>query len=92
MQHAYKHAADFGINGNYNPANGFRLMTTLSEFMNGKGQMVVQGVLRNTPAWIYYNPLTRQFVATELDNSQLLSAWRMGPEQYQKFIQTGVVW
>ena len=88
LQSKFKHAADFGIQGNYNAANGAAFRSAINQHINSPGVQVIQGTYRGTPVTHYVNPQTGLNVMSN-SAGEFLSGWRLSPQQLQHVTTTG---
>ncbi|MDO8543894.1 MAG: colicin D domain-containing protein [Opitutaceae bacterium] len=88
LQSKFKHAADFGIQGNYNTANGAAFRSAINQHINSPGVQVIQGTYRGTPVTHYVNPQTGLNVMSN-SAGDFLSGWKLSPQQLQHVTTTG---
>jgi RHS repeat-associated protein len=88
LQSKFKHAADFGIQGNYNAANGAAFRSAINQHINSPGVQVIQGTYRGTPVTHYVNPQTGLNVMSN-SAGEFLSGWKLSPQQLQHVTTTG---
>lgn len=88
LQSKFKHAADFGIQGNYNAANGTAFRSAINQHINSPGVQVMQGTYRGNPVTHYVNPQTG---LNAMSNSagEFLSGWKLSPQQLQHVLTSG---
>jgi hypothetical protein len=88
LQRKFKHAADFGIQGNYNAANGAAFRSAINQHINSSGVQVIQGTYRGVPVTHYVNPQTGLNVMSN-SAGEFLSGWKLSPQQLQHVLTTG---
>ena len=88
LQKKFKHAADFGVEGNYNAANAAKFEQKVREFIDAPGTTRITGTYRGDPAVLSYSPTTSQVVVQDASGT-FVSAWKMTPAQLQHVIQSG---
>jgi hypothetical protein len=88
LQKKFKHAADFGVEGNYNPANAAAFEQKIREFLGAPGTTRITGTYRGDPAVLSYSPTTSQVVVQDASGN-FVSAWKMTPAQLQHVIESG---
>ena len=88
LQHAFKHAEDFGVTGNWNKSNGATFQKAVEDHMNNSSTVVIQGTYRNQPATHFYNPETRLNVIIN-EAGEFLSGWKLSPAQSHHVSTTG---
>ena len=86
LQHEFKHAADFGIFGNWNKANGEAFRIAISDHISDPATLVIQGTYRGQPATFYYNTNTGNVVFAKPDGS-FWGGWKLSPPQI-KYLTT----
>ena len=74
LQKKFEHAKDFGVEGNYNPANRDLYQKKLIEHM--KSTHACLGTYRGQDVYHYYNPKTDLNVM-----NKFISGWCLSPEQ-----------
>jgi hypothetical protein len=80
LQHEFKHAGDFGIQGNWNSANGALFQSAIGQHIADPMTLVIAGTYRGQAAPHYFNPQTGNNVFVRPDGS-FWGAWRLGPAQ-----------
>lgn len=89
LQKKFKHAKDFGVEGNYSLANATKFDEALTAFVDDAGTTTIRGSYHGDPAIISYSTETRQVVIRDLDGN-FVSGWGpMTPGQYQHVTTTG---
>lgn len=88
LQHAFKHAGDFGVVGN--PSN-----TTLVEFSSAihnhviaPGTQAIQGAYRGEPVTHFVDPNTGLNVIRDASDN-FLSGWKLNPKQLEHVLTRG---
>nr|WP_239524535.1 colicin D domain-containing protein [Halogeometricum borinquense] len=84
----FKHANDFGIDGNWNKENKQRFEQALREHITDKATKVIEGTYHKQPAIHYYNPQTKNNVMIYPDG-EFWSAWKLSGEQEKHLLTTG---
>jgi len=79
LQKKFNHAKDFGVEGNFNPANRDLYQRKLIEHM--KSTHACLGTYRGQDVYHYYNPNTDLNVMVTRSNNKFISGWRLSPEQ-----------
>jgi hypothetical protein len=87
LQSKFKHAGDFGVDGNYNPANEARFREAVDNFIKSPDNQVIDGLYRGQPSRIYVNPSTRQAVITQ--GGKFVSGWKLSVQQLQNLLNAG---
>ncbi len=88
LQHTFKHAADFGVTGKWNKANGTRLETAINNHIADKSTNVITGTYHKQPATHYFNPSTGLNVVKDA-NGNLVTGWKLNPQQVHHVTTTG---
>jgi RHS repeat-associated protein len=88
LQSKFKHAADFGVVGNYTKANAAKFSAAINQFINSEGVQVINGTYRGQPVIHYLNPHTGLNVISS-PTGQFISGWKLNPEQLQNVITRG---
>ena len=79
LQKKFEHAKDFGVEGNYNPANRDLYQKKLIEHM--KSTHACLGTYKGHDVYHYYNPNTDLNVMVNGSNNKFISGWHLSPEQ-----------
>jgi len=88
VQHEFKHAGDFGIDGNWNQANGESFQNALEDHIANAPEQI-QGTFRGTiQATHYYDPASQLWVGVDTQGG-LVGAWKLGPEQIENLFNGG---
>ncbi|MFC7492699.1 MULTISPECIES: colicin D domain-containing protein [unclassified Nocardioides] len=88
LQKKYKHAKDFGVDGNYNPANAKKFEQAVDDFVNNPATQTRSGTYHGDPVSLSFNPSTGKCVILGQDGS-FVSAWELNYTQLQHVIRTG---
>lgn len=88
LQSKYKHAGDFGVNGNYNPANAAKFKTAIEEHVASSANSVIKGTYHGQPVTHYVNPQTRLNVIKGA-NGEFISGWKLSPSQLGHVLKSG---
>lgn len=89
LQKKWKHAADFGVNGNYNSANSAAYRQAIQSHMRDPGTQIIQGTYRGQQVTHFYNSQTGINVMTS--NGRFLSGWRLNATQMQNVVSRGAL-
>lgn len=88
LQHAFKHAKDFGIVGNWNKANGAAFRRSIQSHIDDSATEIIQGTYRGNPVHHFYNPKTNLNVIRD-ENMNFLSGWKLSAQQQRYVTTTG---
>jgi RHS repeat-associated protein len=93
LQSKFKHAADFGVVGNFSKANAARFSSALNKHINAPGTQVIQGVYRSAsnPVTFYLNPQTGLNVIAS-SSGHFITGAALGPAQVQSILMRGFLW
>ena len=83
-----KHAADFGLTGNWNKATASKFSSAINQHINSLGIKIIYGSYRNQPAIHYLNPNTGLNVISRT-NGQFWSGWKLTSEQLKHVLKHG---
>ena len=79
LQKKFNHAKDFGVEGNFNPANKDLYQRKLIEHM--KSTHACLGTYRGRDVYHYYDPRTNLNVMVDRNTNKFISGWRLSDEQ-----------
>ena len=88
LQKKFKHAADFGVTGNYNAANALKFQTAIENHIASPGAKIIQGTYRGNPVTHIYNPNTGINVIVER-TGEFISGWKLNPAQANNVVNRG---
>ena len=88
LQSKFKHARDFGITGNNNPANQARFQQAIEQHMNDPLTKVINGTYRGQQVTHYVNPSTGLNVIKDASGN-FLSGWKLSQKQLAHVIFNG---
>jgi hypothetical protein len=82
----FKHASDFGVTGNYNPANAAKFQSAIESFIGDANTSAFSGTYRNTMKGThYYNSKTQNWIFKD-SNGQFHTGWKLFPSQRQDLL------
>lgn len=90
LQKKFKHAKDFGVNGNYNPASASKFQHAIEKHVADSSTKVVQGTYRGDPVRHYINPKTGLNVVKDVAGN-FVSGWKLSPAQLKHVLSTGAL-
>nr|QUS63743.1 hypothetical protein [Haslea silbo]QUS63948.1 hypothetical protein [Haslea silbo] len=79
LQKKFDHAKDFGVEGNFNPANRDLYQRKFIEHM--KSTHACLGTYRGWAVYHYYDPRTNLNVMVDRNTNKFISGWRLSDEQ-----------
>ena len=80
LQKKFKHANDFGVTGNYSPANAAKFGRAIEKHVADSATQVIRGTYRGQPVTHYFNPQTGLNVIKD-PAGKLVSGWKLTPAQ-----------
>jgi hypothetical protein len=83
----FKHASDFGVNGNYNLANRAAFRKAIWRFVADESTTVIQGTYRGEQVTLFFNRNTSNVVIRK--GGDFLSGFRLNPAQAKNVIERG---
>jgi hypothetical protein len=84
----FKHAADFGVEGGYNPSSASRYEAALRTHVNAPGTRALSGSYRAQPVTHYLDPVTGLNVIVDT-RGEYVSGWRLSRDQLRHVLATG---
>ena len=88
LQKKFKHAADFGVTGNYNRANAKKFYRAIQDHLNAPGTNEIRGTYRGKPVTFHTDQNTGLTVIQN-PNGGFLSGWKLNPQQLQHVVTDG---
>ena len=88
LQSKFKHAADFGIKGNWNKAAGSKFSSAINKHINSSSVQAIQGTYRGNPAIHYLNSKSGLNVITNTKGT-FVSGWKLNSKQLENVIKHG---
>ena len=80
LQKKFKHAADFGVTGNYSKANATKFSEAINKHINSPDVIKINGTYRGDPAIHYLDPTTGLNVISDTAGN-FISGWRLSNRQ-----------
>ena len=90
LQHAFKHAADFGVRSNWSPAAGQAFQQAIQNHVRSAGTLVIRGTYRGQPVTHFFNPSTGLNVIRNAQGA-FQSGWRLSAKQIEHLLRTGAL-
>lgn len=91
LQKKFKHAADFGIQGNYNKKNAQLFKNAIAQHINNANVKTISGTYRGNPVNFFVDPSTGLNVLTT-DTGKFISGWKLSSEQLNDVLTKGFLW
>lgn len=91
LQHAYKHAVDFGVTGPWNTANAAKLEQAIRDHLAAPAIRRIAGTFRGTIAVTHcYNAVTGLNVTIDAAGD-FVAGWKLGAAQTLHLLASGNV-
>jgi hypothetical protein len=91
LQSKFKHAADFGLIGNYNKANAAKFSAAINQHINSPAVQVIKGTYKGNKVIHYLNSFTGVNVISS-PTGEFISGWKLGSGQFQGVLKNGTLW
>ena len=88
IQKKFKHAADFGISGNYNLQTAAAFAAAIQAHLQKQGVQEIVGSYRREPVKHYFDPLTNLNVMVDAGDN-FISGWKLTSAQVVELTTTG---
>ena len=88
LQKKFKHAADFGVTGNYNPANAAKFDAAIRQHIDSGATNAIRGTYKGNPVTHHVDPATGLNVIVDA-NGNFVSGWKLGSSQLQHVLNHG---
>lgn len=88
LQSKFKHAADFGVTGNYSRANAAKFSAALNQHINSSSVTKIAGTYRGNPVTHHLDQSTGLNVIVD-PSGAFVSGWKLGPEQLTNVLKHG---
>ena len=88
MQKKFKHAADFGVEGNFSKVNAQKYNQAIQKHLNSPGTKEIQGSYRGNSVTFHTDPKSGLTVIQK-PNGSFLSGWKLNPQQLQHVLKDG---
>lgn len=88
LQAKFKHAADFGVSGNFSKANAEKFQQVLEQHIASPQTQVITGTYRGNPVQHHFDPTTGLNVIVDT-SGEFVSGWRLSPDQIKYVTTTG---
>lgn len=88
LQKKFKHASDFGVSGNFNPANAAKFQQAIKKHVADSVTNVIRGTYHGRPVKHYVNPQTGLNVVKDA-SGQFVSGWKLSPAQLNHVLSGG---
>ena len=88
LQEKFKHAGDFGVDGNYNLANRLRFQQAIEQHVADTTDLVLHGTYRGNQAIFVVDGKTGLTVILD-PSGGFISGWKLGQEQLANVLFRG---
>ena len=87
LQSKFKHAADFGVTGNYSKANAADFNAAIQQHLNAAGTQTIRGTYRGDAVTHFVDPQTGLNVISR--DGAFVSGWRLNADQLSNVLRNG---
>jgi hypothetical protein len=87
LQAKFKHAADFGVSGNYSKAKASEFSAALFDHINAAGTSSIRGTYRGDAVTHFVDPTTGLNVISR--EGMFVSGWKLNPDQLANVLRSG---
>ncbi|MGA7670854.1 MAG: colicin D domain-containing protein [Nitrolancea sp.] len=92
LRDKFKHAPDFGVTGNSNPANWEKFREALANVIDNPNTQAIQGTYRgNIPVTFFYDSASKLCVLVRNSNDEFIAGWKLSADQERYLLTTGNV-
>ena len=88
IQKKFKHAADFGVSGNYNLQTAAAFAAAIQAHVQKPGVQEIAGTYRREPVKHYFDPLTDLNIIVDAGDN-FVSGWKLTSAQVVELTNTG---
>jgi hypothetical protein len=88
LQAKFKHAADFGVTGNYSKAKAVEFSQAIHQHVNSPGVRMIQGTYRGQSVTHFLDPSSGLDVIVDPAGT-FISGWRLNTAQLQNVLSHG---
>jgi len=88
LQSKFKHASDFGVNGNFNKSNAINFNSKINQHINSPGVQAIQGTYRGQQVIHFVNPSTGLNIIST-PTGQFISGWQLNQSQLWNVLNRG---
>ena len=88
LQHAFKHAGDFGVHGNQSTKTLTEFSAAIQRHIENPATRVIEGTYRGHRVTHYVDPSTGLNVIRD-PSGAFLSGWKLSPQQLQHVMISG---
>ncbi|WP_350024124.1 colicin D domain-containing protein [Pseudomonas protegens] len=88
LQHAYKHAGDFGVVGNANKKTIAEFEVAVQKHIAAPETKLIEGTYRGNPATHFVDPNTGINIIRD-PSGNFLSGWKLNPQQLLHVVKSG---
>jgi hypothetical protein len=88
LQAKFKHAANFGVAGNYSKANAAKFSAAINKHINGPNTRRIYGTYRGQDVIHYLNPNTGLNVISTR-TGEFISGWKLNSDQLRNVLAHG---
>ena len=88
LQKKFKHAKDFGVDGNFSKDNAKKFNQSIQKHMNSPGTKEIQGSYRGNPV-TFHTDSKSGLTVIQNPNGSFLSGWKLNPQQLNHVLKDG---
>ncbi|MEM9189039.1 MAG: colicin D domain-containing protein [Myxococcota bacterium] len=88
IQKKFKHAEDFGVEGNYNRTTAGEFRAAIGDHIDAPGTQRINGTYRGDPVVHHLDPNTGLNVVEDASGN-FVSGWRLSPDQLENVVTRG---
>jgi uncharacterized Zn-binding protein involved in type VI secretion len=88
LQHAFKHAEDFGVSGNPSNATLDQFQAAIEDHVQSPDTLSIDGTYHGKPATLFVDPATGVNVIGK-PSGDFVSGWKLSPEQLRNVMTRG---
>jgi RHS repeat-associated protein len=88
LQSKFKHAVDFGVEGNFNSVSASRFADALESHVGNPSTQVINGTYRGSPVIHYLDEITQLDVVTK-PSGEFITGWRLSGTQLWNVLNRG---
>ena len=90
LQKKFKHAKDFGVDGNYSSAHAVKFQQKILNHVSDATTKVIEGTYRGDPVRHYLDPRTGLNVVKDVEGN-FVTGWKLSPAQLNHVLTTGAL-
>lgn len=88
LQKKFEHAADFGVQGNYNPTRAAEFDRAIQAHVDSRATQQIAGSYRGKPVTLHLDPQSGLNVVVS-PQYEFVTGWRLRPDQMNNVVAHG---